>query len=383
MVVYTLRRRRVTDALVGWLAGITLSAGLLVPLAASAEISAATAAPLNTVLQSGQAEAVKLTWTLGRPGEALELLRIDGGRATLQRCEPAGEAPAQAGCAAVGAPLTLTPGQRGQLVSVLRAAELPSLRTADPDARAAADRALELAVAASPRTTTIGRWQLARSDWPTPPDGYGLASYLDELAQKLRRGAQTRPPVAIPSTVAELAELRLQLRLTPRARPGGLVTIEHGLVHVTPAEGSLPRSPPPPAWERPLQPSEAEQLVKSLQAAQLDHLDQVVAKRAAPAIGDSDGRLATLHLMRAEPVVSIDASPPKTTSRLSDQPAPKPNGSAPATAPLREEPRGVERYLTDLMRSAAQPLLSQLVELLLAPPPAPAPRARKPSLLRQ
>ncbi len=367
MLAYMRRR-----PLVGWLAGVVLGAGLW-PGAASAQLPATAASPLNTVLRDGQGEAVKLTWTIGRPGAATDLLHIDWGQATLQHCDPPVES-APPACAAVGSPLTLTAGQRGQLVSVLRAAELPILRTADADARAAADRTLELAVTAGGATKSIGRWQLARSDWPNPPDGYGLASYLDELAQKLRRMAQVRPPVAIPSTVAELAELRVQLRLTPRARPGGLVTIEHGLVHVVPAEGSLPRSPQPGPWERPLQAGEGEQLVKALQAAQLDRLDQVVTKRAAPAIGDSDGRVATLHLMRAEPLEE-KAAGGKALSR-SGPPAPRPTPVV-TTGGLREEPRGLERYLTDLMRSPAQPLLGQLVELLLAPPPVAAPRAGK------
>lgn len=341
-----------------------LGLGLLWPAAAAAELASGAAPRLAEALQRGQATAFALTWTMGREGEAVDKLRIDGGSASLQHCEASG-------CAAVGAPLTLTAGQGGQLLSVLRAAELPRLRSAEVGARAAADRRLELGLAGGPGAA-LGLWQLDRAEWPTPPDGYGAADFLDELARTLRQSAKTRQPVPIPTTVAELQELRVQLRLTPRSRPGGLLTIEHGLVHVAPAEGSLPRSPLPRPFERPLTPSEAEQLVSALQAAQLDKLDQVVPRRAAPAIGDDDGRLVTLHLWRAEPAAVKDAVPTgraRPTAKREPVSAPGPKTIPPAPAEQRFEPRGIERYLADLLRSPAQPLCQKLVELLLAEPP--------------
>lgn len=347
--------------------GLLLGLELLWPAAAAADLTAGAAPRLAEALQRGQAAALTLTWTMGREGEAVDKLRIDGGSASLQHCEAAG-------CAAVGAPLTLTAGQGGQLLSVLRAAELPRLRSAEVGARAAADRRLELLLAGGPGAAPLGLWQLDRAEWPTPPDGYGPAEFLDELARTLRQSVKTRPPVPIPTTVAELQELRVQLRLTPRSRPGGLVTIERGLVHVAPAEGSLPRSPLPRPFERPLTPSEEEQLVSALQAAQLDKLDQVVPRRVAPAIGDDDGRLVTLHLWRAEPVAAKDAGPASRTRPPATRGSVPELASGPKTAPSspaepRFEPRGIERYLADLLRSPAQPLCQKLVELLLADPP--------------
>lgn len=361
MALNTLLHGRFTDRLAGYAGGLLLGLGLLWPTAAAAELASGAAPRLAEALQRGQAAALALTWTMGREGEAVDKLRIDGGSASLQRCEAAG-------CAAVGAPLTLTAGQGGQLLSVLRAAELPRLRSAEVGARATADRRLELGLAGGPGAAALGLWQLDRAEWPTPPDGYGAADFLDELARTLRQSAKTRQPVPIPTTVAELQELRVQLRLTPRSRPGGLLTIEHGLVHVAPAEGSLPRSPLPRPFERPLTSSEAEQLVSALQAAQLDKLDQVVPRRAAPAIGDDDGRLVTLHLWRAEPAAVKDAVP-TGRARPTAKREPVSEPTLPAPAAPRFEPRGIERYLADLLRSPAQPLCHKLVELLLAEPP--------------
>lgn len=364
-----LLRGRFIDRLAGSAGGLVLGLGLLWSSAAAADLAAGAGPRLAEVLQSGQATALALTWTIGRPGEPLDKLRLDGGSASLQHCE--GTA-----CESVGATLTLTAGQGGQLLSGLRAAELPRLRSAEAGAREAADRRLDLLLAGG---ATLGRWQLDRAEWPTPPDGYGLAEFLDELAHKLRQSGKARPPVAIPSTVADLEALRVQLRLTPRARPGGLLTIEHGLVRVTPAEGSLPRSPLPRPFERPLSPGEAQQLVVALQAAQLDKLDEVVPKRAAPAIGDDDGRLATFHLWPAEPAVAKDSGP---AARARPPRGPGVElGAGPKTAPLAAaEPRGIERYLADLMRSSAQPLFQELVTLLLAePPPARSGRGATPA----
>ena len=362
-----LLRGRFTDRLAGYVSGLVLGLGLLWPAAAAAELTAGAAPRLAEALQRGQAAALALTWTMGREGEAVDKLHIDGGSASLQHC-------AASGCAAVGSPLTLTAGQGGQLLSVLRAAELTRLRSAEVGERAAADRRLELRLAGGPGAAPLGLWQLDRADWPTPPDGYGPAEFLDELARQLRQSAKIRQPVPIPTTVAELQELRVQLRLTPRTRPGGLVTIEHGLVRVAPAEGSLPRSPLPRPFERPLTQGEEEQLLGALQAAQLDKLDQVVPRRTAPAIGDDDGRLVTLHLWRAEPAAAREvgpAGPARPTGKRGPSPelAPGPKTAPTAPTELRFEPRGIERYLADLLRSPAQPLCQKLVGLLLADPP--------------
>jgi hypothetical protein len=324
----------------------------------AAQLPAESAERLAEALQAGPADALRLTWAIGRSDEAHHRLLVEGGRASLLACSD------PAACQPLGTAVALSAGQRAQLMSVLRAADLPHLRSADPDSLAAADRALEVTLESPgaspgepPRQPAHGRWQLPRSEWPLPPppDGYGVAEFLDELARTVRKAAQVRPPVPVPTTVSELQAVRLQLRLTPRTRPGGLVTIENGLVHVTPAEGSLPRLPLPRPFERPLAPGEQEALLQVLQAAQLDKLDEVVPKRATPAIGDDDGRLAALHLI--------------------------PQGKQ----PLRLEPRGIERYLSDLMRSPARPLCEKLVELLLTPPAAsarPARSARQPPAAR-
>jgi len=277
---------------------------------------------LGEVLAGDKTEPLRLTWTSGAPGAApFRRLRIESGRAALERCADS--------CQLLGASLELSPGERAQLLSGLRAASLGSLR--DSELAAAADRQLELAVAGA----SVGEWRLPRSDWPAPPGGYGLADFLDDFAQRIERTATARPLVPIPATVAELRAVRLQLRVQPRVRPGGLLVIEQGRLRITPEEGSLARVPRPRPLERPLSAEEEERLLGAISAARLEALDGLVEKRAQPAIGDDDGRVATLHLFLE------------------------------GAAFGQYQPRGYERYVADLLRSPAAPLLQQLLGWLV------------------
>lgn len=297
---------------------VTFSAAL--PVAAATE-GAAALQRLNRALVGEQVDALRLVWTGGVPGAgAYRRLRIESGKATLERCD--------ASCQQVGAALALSGGERAQLISRLRSAELGALRDSEQETP---DRQLEIAVEGA----AIGHWKLARADWPAPPDGYGVADYLDELAKRIEKGASARSAVAVPATAAELGSLRLQLRVQPRNRAGGLVVVEAGKLRVTPEEGSLARTPRPRPFERPLSSDEQSQLIANLKAARLDELDGLVPKRGQPAIGDEDGRVATLHLMPAD------------------------GGSATGN------PRGYERYLTDLSRSPASALVGQLLGFLV------------------
>jgi hypothetical protein len=303
---------------------------LFVPIAASAAPeSAAAYKQLSAALSSEQADALKVTWTRGAPTDGTyQRLRIESGRAALERCE--------ASCAPVGAPLALSAGEKSQLISRLRGAELASLRDSDP--ALPVDRQLDIAVSGA----AVGQWRLPRAEWPTPPDGYGLADYLDELGRRIEREAQKRPLVPIPGSVAELRGVRLKLHLHPRLRPGGVVIVEGGRLRVMPEEGSVARQPRPQPVDRPLSSDEEDRLLGLLLAAKLDDIDAAVPKRGQPAIGDEDGRIATLHLL------PIDATDKNKTGKASPQ------------------PRGYERYLADLQRSAAGPLLKQLVTWLVS-----------------
>lgn len=311
-----------------WLLSIP-GLALLAPLAASAAPESASAyKQLSSALSSEQAEAIKVTWTRGAPTDGTySRLRIESGRAALERCEP--------GCAAVGTPLTLSSGEKSQLISRLRGADLASLRDSDPSLPV--DRQLELAVSGA----AVGQWRVPRAEWPTPPDGYGLADYLDDLGKRIERGAQTRPLLPIPTTPSELRGVSLKLHLHPRLRPGGTVVVENGRLRVTPEEGSVARTPRPRPFERPLGSDEEERLVGMLLAARLDEIDAAVPKRAQPAIGDDDGRIATLHLLPLDGAAKDQKSKPV-------------------------QPRGYERYLADLQRSTAGPLLQQLVTWLVS-----------------
>lgn len=308
---------------------------LVAPVAASAAPESASAyKQLSSALSSEQADAIKVIWTRGAPTDGTySRLRIESGRAALERCEP--------GCAAVGTPLSLSSGEKSQLVSRLRGAELASLRDTDPSLPV--DRLLELAVSGS----SVGTWRLPRAEWPTPPDGYGLADYLDDLSKRIERAAQTRPLLPVPTTVAELRGISLKLHLHPRLRPGGTVIIEKGRLRVTPEEGSVARTPRPRPFERPLSSDEEERLLGALLSAKLDELDSAVPKRGQPAIGDDDGRIATLHLLPLDGAAK-DAKDAKDQKSKAVQ------------------PRGYERYLADLQRSTAGPLLKQLLTWLVS-----------------
>ena len=88
-------------------------------------------------------------------------------------------------------------------------------------------------------------------------------------------------------------------------------------------------------------------------------------RRAAPAIGDADGRLALLHLMSAPPEAVTKPGPAARKGKQA-------RGASPpvAVAPEpKEQPRGLQRYVADLSRSTAAPLLKQLLGYLTAPPP--------------
>ncbi len=64
-----LLRGRFIDRLAGSAGGLVLGLGLLWSSAAAADLAAGAGPRLAEVLQSGQATALALTWTIGRPGE--------------------------------------------------------------------------------------------------------------------------------------------------------------------------------------------------------------------------------------------------------------------------------------------------------------------------
>lgn len=285
----------------------------------------ASAKALTEALRDDSAASLRLTWTLA-PGQRIE---IEAGSASLLRC---GDGETRA-CTAVGATLSLSAGERAQLVSRLRASDLAGLHSSE--AAQDSDRTLGLSSGAQ----ALGSWRLPRGDWPTPPDGYGLPDYLDDLGRRIKQASEARKPVAVPRTVEELRALRVQVKLEPRRRPGGLLVIEAGTLRLQPQEGFVPRSPAPRPSGRPLLPAEEQQLLVQLQAAQIDTLEAQVEKRTEPAIGDDDGRLLTLHLMPAE--------------------------HSPASL---GQPRGLQRYVADLRRSPAAPLVDRLVSWLTTVP---------------
>lgn len=326
--------------LLGSLAGpVAIGPGLSCVQPASArEATGASPATIVELLRDDSAAQLRLSWTL-TAGQRLE---IEGGAALLLRCSDS----ESASCANVGAPLLLTAGERAQLVSRLRASELAGLQSSE--AAAQSDRVLKLSSGAR----ALGGWRLPRGDWPTPPDGYGLPDFLDDLGRRIQQASEARKPVAVPQTLAELRALRVQIKLEPRRRPGGVLSIEGGQLRLQPQEGFVPRSPAPRPSQRPLVPAEEEQLLARLQQAQLDTLEARVEKRAEPAIGDDDGRLLTLHLLPSE--------------------------GSPATV---GQPRGLQRYVADLRRSPAEPLVELLVSWLTAPSPVaePGKSSRRPS----
>lgn len=329
---------------------------LLAPRSGRSDGNPAGLVRLRAALTAGQAGELRLTWAQGPNGTAstdgpVKRLVVEGGTARLLRCAP--------DCAPVGAPHTLTAGEQAMILSGLRSLELDSLRSSDE--AALADRTLELTVAG----TEVGRWQRARSDWPAPPSpsGEGLQPALDELLGRIERAASARRPVAIPQTAAELSGLRLKLQLSPSRHPGGLILVEGGRVHVIPEEGSLARMPRPREHERPLSPDEEARILAGLKAIDWERIDEQVPRRAQPAIGDDDGRLATLHLLPAEREAA-----PAAGRKLGSGSTGAPAATQAAPAPASEQPRGLKRYVADLQRSAAAPLISQLVSMLTAQP---------------
>ncbi len=302
---------------------------------------------LKGALAQGRAEGLVVTWTLGLIGTEKQRLVIREGLAQVAHC-PA------ASCTDAGAASRLTAGQRDRLLSGLRAAGLSSLRGAGPGQIASVDRELRVKAGGN----QAGQWSLPRAEWPAPPggDSEGLAAFLDGLYRDLSSAASARHPVPVPRSPADLLELTLKLRLVPRTRPGGVVLIEHGVVSVTPEEGTLPRVPVPVPWQRPLSTEEQARLIEALGAADLYQLEGQVPRREAPAIGDEDGRLATLHLL------------------------PLPGGRMESF-----QPWGCRRFLQDLLRSPAAPLAEQLVALLTPParllPPPPKGRSRSAAVL--
>lgn len=309
-------------------------AGLASPHPASAQLGVA-AKTLTAALADDEATKLGLRWQSTDGHE----LRISDGTAALLRCTDATT------CAKEGEPLPLSTGERSQLVSRLRATELFRVHSSDSDAPN--DRTLILSHA----STVLGTWRVPRADWPIPPDGYGLADYLDDLRRRISQAAQARKPLAVPQTVEGLRALRLQIQVEPRRRPGGRLQIESGQLRVVPEEGFVPRSPAPRAGTRPLTQDEEQHLLSLLQQARLDDLDRLIEKRDQPAIGDDDGRPLTLHLLPSE--------------RATSDPG---------------QARGLRRYVADLERSPAGPLVQQLLSWLTTPLPAPThskPRARR------
>lgn len=271
---------------------------------------------LTEALRDEAADKLGLTWKTEQGPE----LRITDGIASLQSCS------ADTACTQVGQPLTLSAGEKLQLVSRLRASELFSAHSSESPTRS--DRTLVLSSA----TRSLGTWRMPRSEWPTPADGYALPDYLDDLSRRITQAAQQRKPVAVPQTVEALRRLRLQLRVEPQRRPGGLLQIENGTLRITPEEGFVPRSPLPRPSVRQLAPDEEQALLSLLQQARLDDLDRLIEKREQPAIGDDDGRVLTLHLL--------------------------PSADSPAET---GQARGVRRYVTDVLRSPAAPLVQTLL----------------------
>src|SRR5205814_875436 len=138
--------------------------------------------PLAGALARGDLAGLTLVWTAGLPGAARQRLDIRDGSAQVLSC-PAAAEPCREGSPKV----PLTPGQRDRLLSGLRGAGLPALRSADD----ATDRTLVLTLpGARPY-----KWQVMRNDWPAAQGGEGLALFLDELSDGLRHAAQARAPL--------------------------------------------------------------------------------------------------------------------------------------------------------------------------------------------
>ena len=329
---------------VAWFASVVVSVGLFAGGAAAQSES------LQSVIRPGAGDSLALSWRQGLLDGEVTQLRIDSGVAKVERCSPA--------CQPVGRPLTLTSGQKEQILSGLRSANLVSLRSSD-EAEMAADRELTLPL---PARSPL-RVALPRSEWPTAADGQGVAGVLDDLILKIVQASSVRPVVAVPRTIEELASVKVQLAVTANKQPGGLLSIEHGTLSITPEEGSLARQPRPKASSRLLSAAEQMQLLTALQSLDLDRLEESIPARARPAIGDDDGRLATLHLLPASPIGQPIAKVAQRGGLTSAKPA-----GPPATLAVQKQPRGLKRYMADWVRSPGEPALRLLSSWLLLTP---------------
>ena len=294
---------------------------------------------LQDLLRPGAGDSLKLSWRKGQVDGDRLMLRLSDGVAQVERCESS--------CQPVGHALTLTSGQKEQLLSGLRSANLTGLRPG-PDADLTADRALVLELP--------GRAPLAlsvsKSDWPVSADGQGAASVLDDLILKIVQKSSARPLVEVPRSVADLAKVTVQLTVSTSKHPGGLLRIEHGTLSMTPEEGSLARQPRPKPVTRILSAEEQQQLVSALQSLDFDRLESVIPVRTRPAIGDDDGRVVTLHLLPSAPLQAAKTKLAQTRGKLGKV--------KPATPTEERQARGLRRYMADFVRSPAEPALRLL-----------------------
>lgn len=302
---------------------------------ASAQQEAWTAA-----LRNESADALSLVWRQGKAIDPHVELRIDKGAAALFRCDKE--------CVPVGSQTALTPGQKEQLLSGLRALRPTELRSSDEPEQA--DREIHVFVPAYKPV----RLALSVGDFPADASGESLAVTLDEQIRKLFAQSQARPKVTFPHSVAELDELRLLFVVTANQKPGGTLLLEHGVLTITPEEGSIPRKPRKKTEKTTLTENQKGELVKVLSPLDFDQLERAIPQRAEPAIGDTDARVIALHLQTASAV------PPKNNEVKKPVPP----------SPSLKQPRGLRRYAADVVRSpAAQAvaLLGQYLSLNLAP----------------
>lgn len=308
---------------------------------------------LQDLLRPGAMDSLKLSWRKGQADSDRLVLQLDAGVAKVERCDAA--------CQPLGQALTLTSGQKEQLLSGLRSASVASLRSGQ-DAELTADRALSLVMPGRAPVVV----SLSRSDWPTSSDGQGIASMLDDLILQIVQKSSARPLVDVPRTVADLANVTVQLTVSTSKHPGGLLRIDHGTLSITPEEGSLARQPRPKPVTRILSAEEQQQLVSALQSLDFERLESAIPVRTRPAIGDEDGRVVTLHLLPSAPLQSTKSKLAQTRGTLGTL----------KRAPVKEarQARGLRRYMADFVRSDAEPALRLLSGWLLLHPPQ-VPRA--------
>lgn len=301
-------------------------------------------------LDPGTMDTLKLSWRKGQAEGDRLVLSLDAGVAKVERCDAA--------CQPLGSALTLTSGQKEQLLSGLRSARLTSLRSG-PDAELTADRALWLSI---PGRVPLAI-SLSRSDWPVSADGSGVASVLDDLMRQIVQKSSARPLVDVPRSIEDLAKVTVQLTVSTSKHPGGLLRIDHGTLSITPEEGSLARQPRPKSMTRILTMEEQTQLVSALQSLDFDRLESSIPVRARPAIGDEDGRVVTLHLLPSAPLQVAKIKLAQTRGKLGKV----------KLQPVTEDrqPRGLRRYMADFVRSPAEPALRLLAGWLLLHPPQP------------